>query len=104
MSRAELAVTFEGRTLTGEVGQTLAGVLLANGVREWRTTSVSGEPRGLFCGIGVCFDCVLVVDGESDVRACQRLATDGAVLQRQHDQLPHQQDDQLLERSTERAR
>ena len=84
----DLVINFEGRELRGEHGQTLAGVLIANRILDWRTTSVSNEPRGLYCGIGVCFDCVLVVDGEADVRACMRRATDGAVLQRQHDQLP----------------
>lgn len=84
----ELMITFEGRTLRGESGQTLAGVLVSHRILDWRTTSATAEPRGLFCGIGVCFDCVLVVDGERDVRACQRRATDGAVLERQHDQLP----------------
>lgn len=87
-SGADLVINFEGRALHGEHGQTLAGVLIANRILDWRTTSVSQQPRGLFCGIGVCFDCVLVVDGEADVRACQRAATDGAVLERQHDQLP----------------
>lgn len=88
MNPTQLVINFEGRELPGEQGQSLAGVLVANRVLDWRSTSASGEPRGLFCGIGVCFDCVVVVDGEADVRACQRLATDGAVLERQHDQLP----------------
>jgi predicted molibdopterin-dependent oxidoreductase YjgC len=83
-----VTLSFEGREYSGLHGQSVAGVLLANGVLDWRTTSVRHEPRGLFCGIGVCFDCVVTVDGQRDVRACQRTARDGAVVERQHDELP----------------
>jgi D-hydroxyproline dehydrogenase subunit gamma len=48
-----------------EPGQTVAAVLHAQG---------SGR---IFCGIGVCFDCVVTVNGISGVRACQRVAADG---------------------------
>jgi len=87
-STKTVAVDFEGRRLTGRRGQSIAGVLLANDVVDWRTSTRRGEPRGVFCGIGVCFDCVVTVDGERDVRACQRPATDGATIERQHDALP----------------
>ncbi|MFD1861136.1 (2Fe-2S)-binding protein [Aeromicrobium camelliae] len=83
-----VTITFEGREYVGVRGQSVAGVLLANNVLDWRTTSTRHEPRGLFCGIGVCFDCVVTVDGQRDVRACQRTARDGAQVERQHDELP----------------
>ncbi|MBB6172312.1 hypothetical protein HNR23_002372 [Nocardiopsis mwathae] len=66
--------------LSGSAGQTIAGVLLANGVTAWRTTARGGRPRGVFCGIGVCFDCLVTVNGVPDVRACQRIARDGDVI------------------------
>ena len=77
-------IEFEGRTYRGVLGQSIAGILLANDVLDWRTTGVRQDPRGLFCGIGICFDCVLTVDGVSDVRACQRLAHGGEHVERQH--------------------
>nr|WP_276514252.1 2Fe-2S iron-sulfur cluster-binding protein [Actinomadura citrea] len=40
----------------------------------------SGAPRGVFCGIGACFDCLLTVNGVRDVRACRRRARDGDVV------------------------
>ncbi|CAM4225594.1 (2Fe-2S)-binding protein [Nocardiopsis rhodophaea] len=67
--------------LTGEAGQTIAGVLLANGVTTWRTTRKARRPRGVFCGIGVCFDCLVTVNGVPDVRACQRTARDGDIVE-----------------------
>ena len=76
-------IEFEGRTYRGVLGQSIAGILLANDVLDWRTTGVRQAPRGLFCGIGICFDCVVNVDGVSDVRACQRLAHGGEHVERQ---------------------
>lgn len=71
-----LTVTVDGTQVTGIAGQSLAGVLLAAGRTAWRTGR-TGAPRGVFCGIGVCYDCLVTVNGERDVRACQRRARDG---------------------------
>lgn len=83
-----VVIIVDGRPVTGQLGQSIAGVLLSNGIDTWRRTSVLGEARGLFCGIGVCFDCVVEVDGRRDVRACQRLARPGDVVSTQADPLP----------------
>ncbi|MDJ1134938.1 (2Fe-2S)-binding protein [Streptomyces iconiensis] len=69
-------ITVDGEPVRGIEGQSLAGVLLASGRLAWRH-GPDGAPRGVFCGIGVCFDCLLTVDGERDVRACRRRARDG---------------------------
>jgi hypothetical protein len=74
--RRPIAITVDGETVAGLAGQTVAGVLLASGRISWRTTR-SGAPRGVFCGIGACFDCLLTVNGVADVRACRRRAGDG---------------------------
>lgn len=74
-----LRITVDGEPVTGIAGQSIAGVLLAAGRTSWRTAR-SGAPRGVFCGIGVCFDCVLTVNGAPDVRACRRRAVDGDVV------------------------
>jgi predicted molibdopterin-dependent oxidoreductase YjgC len=76
-------VTVDGETVTAREGQTAAAVLLAAGRRSWRTTRHGGRPRGVFCGIGVCFDCLVVVNGTPDVRACQRLVADGDAIRTQ---------------------
>lgn len=83
-----LTITLDGRPYPGSVGQTLAGVLLGAGCLSWRTSSVSGRPRGVFCGIGVCFDCIATVNDVRDVRLCQRRAVDGDRVVRQYDELP----------------
>ena len=85
-----ISIEFEGREYEGVLGQSVAGILLANGIREWRTTSVGSRPRGVFCGIGVCFDCLVTVDGVRDVRSCLRRPSGGESVTRQYDELPHQ--------------
>ncbi len=82
-----LTVTVDGEPVTGVTGQTLAGVLLATGRLAWRR-GPSGAPRGVFCGIGVCFDCLVSVNGERDVRACRRRARDGDTVTTQS-RAPH---------------
>ncbi len=55
----------------------MAGALLANGELEWRTTRTGGQRRGLFCGIGTCFDCLVELNGEKAVRACLMALKEG---------------------------
>jgi len=62
-------IEVDGRPLTARPGMTVAAALLAAGRRTWRRTA-RGAPRGLFCGMGVCFDCLVIVDGAPNVRAC----------------------------------
>ncbi|WP_127794645.1 (2Fe-2S)-binding protein [Agromyces sp. LHK192] len=83
-----ITIRIDGEPVPGVAGQTIAGVVLASGRIAWRRTSADGRPRGLFCGIGVCFDCIVTVNGDRDVRACQRRANDGDVVESQHDALP----------------
>lgn len=75
-------IIVDGEPVTGVAGQSVAGVLLASGRMSWRTTR-SGAPRGVFCGIGACFDCLLTVNGVPDVRACRRVAVDGDEIRTQ---------------------
>jgi predicted molibdopterin-dependent oxidoreductase YjgC len=62
--------TVDGERLEAEPTASLAAALLAAGRRRLRTAPRSGEPRGLWCGMGVCFDCLVTVDGRPGVRAC----------------------------------
>ena len=60
---------FAGRPVTALEGETVAAALTAAGVRTLRTDD-RGEPRGVFCGMGVCFDCLVRIDGRASQRAC----------------------------------
>ena len=56
--------------LDGYEGEPIAVALRAAGVMVHRHTSKRGEPRGVFCAIGRCTDCVMVVDGKLNIRTC----------------------------------
>lgn len=62
--------TFDGRPLTALPGQSLGAALWSAGILTWRTTRNTGAPRGVFCGIGVCHDCLATVNGRPNQRAC----------------------------------
>jgi D-hydroxyproline dehydrogenase subunit alpha len=68
MARA-ITFRFEGQALSGRAGETLAAALCAAGITEFRETQ-SGARRGLFCGMGVCQDCLVDIDGKPSQRAC----------------------------------
>ncbi len=74
------AFDFDGRTIGFVEGQSIGAALTAAGIRSWRTTRETGRPRGIFCGIGICFDCLVVVDGHPNERACLVPARAGAVV------------------------
>ncbi|MCW2726826.1 MAG: proline dehydrogenase [Frankiales bacterium] len=76
----DFTVTVDGRPVAVQAGQTIAAALVAQGDRDWRGTRFLGERRGLFCGIGVCFDCLLTVNGARSVRACLVTAEPGDVI------------------------
>lgn len=62
--------TYDGKDCTGYEGEPIAAALKAAGVMVHRYTRKKHEPRGIFCAIGRCTDCVMVVDGQPNVRTC----------------------------------
>jgi D-hydroxyproline dehydrogenase subunit alpha len=74
------SLDFEGRPVPVAPGQTVAAALWAAGIRAWRTTRLGQQPRGIFCGIGACFDCLATVDGEPNRRLCVTPARAGQVV------------------------
>jgi predicted molibdopterin-dependent oxidoreductase YjgC len=84
---AQLSLTLDGRTVTAYEGETVAAVLLAEGHIATRSTR-SGSPRGVYCGMGVCFDCLVVVDGAPNTRACVTSVREGMQVARQNGLVP----------------
>jgi predicted molibdopterin-dependent oxidoreductase YjgC len=75
-----ITISVDGASVSAQAGQTIAAALMAAGWKSWRR-SLYGHPRGVFCGIGVCYDCLVTVDGTSNVRACLTRVTDGMVVE-----------------------
>lgn len=73
--------TFNGSTYSGEAGQSIAAALISQEQRVLRTTRFDEAPRSIFCGIGICFDCVVVVNGIANQRSCIVEITEGAVIE-----------------------
>lgn len=77
--RQPLTVEVDGEVVTAFAGETVATVLLALGLHTFRHTK-QGAPRGVFCGMGVCFDCLVTVDGVENVRACLTPVAEGMAI------------------------
>jgi len=70
-----VAVRVNGRPVTVRAGATVAGAVLASGATC--RASVTGQPRSPLCGMGTCFECRVVINGESQRRSCQTLCEAG---------------------------
>ncbi len=70
-------ITVDGRRLRARAGDTLAAALLCAGVVPFRHTPVTGQPRSPLCLMGVCFDCLVEVDGAQNVQSCMVEVRDG---------------------------
>jgi len=66
---APIRIRFDGQDVSALAGETVAAALSAAGIVTFRQTP-GGAPRGLHCGMGACFDCVVTIDGKIGQRAC----------------------------------
>ena len=64
-----VTITVDGRPVSARAGDTVASALFANGIVN-RTTPVSGAPRSSYCMMGVCFDCLVTIDGVGSRQGC----------------------------------
>lgn len=76
--------TYDGKELTGFEGEPIASALKAAGVMVHRYTKKEHKPRGIFCAIGRCTDCVMVVNGQPNVRTCVTPLKEGMKVQTQY--------------------
>jgi predicted molibdopterin-dependent oxidoreductase YjgC len=74
-----IALLVDGEPYTAYPGDTVAAALYAAGRRAWRRAR-SEDARGLLCGMGICFDCLVTVDGAAGKRACQVLVREGMAI------------------------
>jgi D-hydroxyproline dehydrogenase subunit gamma len=79
----ELTIWFDGTAIPARPGDSVAVALLAAGIAITRTTPVSAAPRGPYCMMGACFDCLAMVDGKANVQTCMVQVHDGMRVHRQ---------------------
>jgi len=82
--------TFDGQAMEGFAGEPIAIALRSNGVMIHRYTSRRNEPRGMFCAIGRCTDCIMVVNGRPNIRTCVEPLRAGMVVETQKGKGPEQ--------------
>ena len=69
-SHETVSIIFEGKNLDVEIGHTVASAILVGENMVFRSSVVSGQPRGPYCMMGVCFECLIEIDGIPNQRAC----------------------------------
>lgn len=77
----ELAI--DGKIIVASADDTVATALLTNGITPFRETPVSGAKRAPYCGMGVCFDCLVTIDGAINRQACLVPVRQGMVVRTQ---------------------
>ena len=78
-----LTIFIDGTATPARHGDTVAAAMLGSGYVACRTTAVSGAPRGPYCLMGVCFDCLVKIDGDANRQACMTTVQDGMRLETQ---------------------
>jgi predicted molibdopterin-dependent oxidoreductase YjgC len=77
VSAAAVAITIDGVPVTARDGDTVAAALFAAGMIACRATPVTGAPRGPYCMMGACFDCLVEIDGRPNVQGCMTRVAPG---------------------------
>ncbi|PLZ01939.1 hypothetical protein CY652_12955 [Burkholderia sp. WAC0059] len=79
-----VTIRFDGKPLTVPAGMSVSAALLANGARSTRTSAVSGAPRAPYCMMGVCFECLVEIDGVPNRQGCLTSVRDGMEVRTQN--------------------
>ncbi len=75
-----VSITVDGRPVPSYLGESVAAAMIADTDDLTLRTTDAGDPRGLFCGMGVCFECLVVVDGVPGTRACMTWVREGITV------------------------
>lgn len=78
-----VTLTIEGEQTSVPKGMSVSAVLMLHGLEFTRTTPVTQTPRAPYCMMGVCFECLVVVDDVSNVQGCMTIVREGMNIQRQ---------------------
>lgn len=79
----DVALLLDGRPLAARPGDSVAAALLAAGIPVFRSAPASGAPRGPYCLMGACFECLVEIDGVPGRQACLVEVRDGMTVRRE---------------------
>lgn len=77
-------IIHDGIKIPAVTGESIAAALIASGIRVMRHTPKTGQGRGIFCGIGRCNDCKMIVDGVPNTRTCVTPVREGMIVETQY--------------------
>ncbi|MGD9974321.1 MAG: (2Fe-2S)-binding protein [Desulfatirhabdiaceae bacterium] len=80
----EFPVYVDNQPVMAKEGQSIADVMLSAGIRNCRTTR-NQNPRGVFCGMGICHECCMIVDDIPNIRTCMTTVRPGMRIASQKD-------------------
>ena len=78
-----ISLKVDGKSIRARAGDTVAGAMLAAGIDCFRTTPVTESPRAPYCLMGVCFDCLVTIDGVGSRQACLVPVREGMAVETQ---------------------
>lgn len=76
-----ITLSVDGKSIAACADDTVATALLTNGITSFRKTAVSGVLRGPYCCMGVCFECLVTIDGETNRQGCLVPVRSGMVVE-----------------------
>lgn len=79
--KQKVSLTANGQKIQAYKGETVLAALIAAGYKSLKKNPVNKKPRGALCGMGVCFECTMTIDGTPNVRACMTEVRDGMNIQ-----------------------
>lgn len=82
--KERVTIIVDGKELEAIKGEMIAAALLAHGIKIHRYTDKYHTPRGIYCGIGQCTDCVMEVNRVANVRTCVTQVEDGMIINTQY--------------------
>ncbi len=78
-----VSIFIDGKPFSVAIGETVAAAVLVSGIRYTRSTPVSNTPRAPFCLMGVCYECLMVINGQPNQRACREYVREGMRIESQ---------------------
>ena len=82
-NKSSIKIEFDGKIIEAVEGDTVAGAIMAAGISDFRDAPVSGAPRGPYCMMGICFECLVEVDGIGHQQACLLSVKNGMTIKRE---------------------
>lgn len=76
-----IAVTINGLKVQAFDGELVSTVLQEEGITTFAHKHTTGQPSGLYCGMGVCYECLVTINGVNNLRACQTYAADRMIIE-----------------------